>query len=223
MQMEAMTEPLPETVTGSLGIKAKERILELSGRCDAVALGPGASLDPETQIVIRELVREVERPMVVDADGLTALAGHLEILREAGAPRCLTPHPGEMARLTGTTVAEVESDRVEVVRNFCQRHGVFLVLKGSRSVIGAPDGQVVVNPTGNPGMASGGSGDVLTGMVGSFLARGFETGRALEAAVFLHGLAGDLAAREIGEEGLIAGDLIEAIPRAIRQVTGREH
>jgi NAD(P)H-hydrate epimerase len=222
MQMETMTEPLSETVTGSLALKAKDRIVELAGRSDAVALGPGCSLEPETQSLIRELVREVKRPMVVDADGLTALVEHLEILREARAPRCLTPHPGEMARLLQTAVPEIEADRIDVVRSFCQRYGVFLVLKGSRSVIGRPDGQVLINPTGNPGMATGGSGDVLTGMVGSFLARGFEPARALEAGVFLHGLAGDLAAQAVGEEGLIASDLIEAIPGAIRQVTGRE-
>jgi NAD(P)H-hydrate epimerase len=222
MQMETMTEPLPETQTGSLALKSKERIIELAIRCDAIALGPGCSLDPETQLLIRELVREVERPMVVDADGLNALVGHLEVLRETRVPRCLTPHPGEMARLLGAAVADVEADRIGVVKSFCERYNVFLVLKGSRSVIGGPDGRVVMNSTGNPGMATGGSGDVLTGMIGSFLARGFEPRLALEAGVFLHGLAGDLAVREIGEEGLIAGDLIEAIPRAIRQVTGRD-
>ena len=216
--METMTEPLPETASGSASLGAKGRILELVGRTDAVALGPGLGLDAETQSLVRELIAEVERPMVVDADGLTALAGHLELLRKAPAPRCLTPHPGEMARLLGRSAAEVQADRIEVVRSFCQRHGVFLVLKGARSVVGEPGGKSYLNPTGNPGMASGGSGDVLTGMVGALLARGMEPLGALQAAVYLHGLAGDLAREERGEEGLIAGDVLEAIPAAILEV-----
>jgi NAD(P)H-hydrate epimerase len=183
-----------------------------------VALGPGLGLDAETQSLVRELIAELERPMVVDADGLTALAGHLELLRKAPAPRCLTPHPGEMARLLGRSAAEVQADRIEVVRSFCQRHGAFLVLKGARSVVGEPGGKVYINSTGNPGMASGGSGDVLTGMVGALLARGMEPLGALQAAVYLHGLAGDLAREERGEEGLIAGDVLEAIPAAILEV-----
>ncbi|MFQ5829836.1 MAG: NAD(P)H-hydrate dehydratase [Candidatus Methylomirabilia bacterium] len=216
--METMTEPLPETAGQAIAQKAKDRILELAARADAVALGPGLSLDPETQVLVRELVREVERPMVVDADGLTALAGHLDLLRDAPAPRCLTPHPGEMARLLGVPVKDVQADRIETVRAFCRRLGVFLVLKGAESVIGDPDGKILLNPTGNPGMASGGSGDVLTGMTGNFLARGLKPLLALQAGVFLHGLAGDLARGDKGEEGLIAGDILEAIPRAILKV-----
>lgn len=216
--METMTEPLPETPSQSASLNAKDRILELAGRTDGVALGPGVSLAPETQRLVRELLLEVGRPMVVDADGLTALAGHLELLKKSAAPRCLTPHPGEMARLLGARVAEVEADRIETVRSFCQRYGTFLVLKGARSVIGEPGGKVYINPTGNPGMASGGSGDVLTGMVGALLARGMDPLAALQAGVLLHGLAGDLARDDKGEEGMIAGDILEAIPHAILKV-----
>jgi NAD(P)H-hydrate epimerase len=153
--------------------------------------------------------------MVVDADGLSALVGHLDLLKRAPAARCLTPHPGEMARMLGITVAEVQAHRIETVRAFCQRYGVFVALKGARTVIGEPDGKIVLNPTGNPGMASGGSGDVLTGMVGAFLSRAMPPAAALQAAVYLHGLAGDLARDERGEEGLVAGDIVETIPRAI--------
>ena len=213
--MEVMTEPLPETPGQSASLKAKDRILELASRADALALGPGLSLDPETQRLARELVGEVDKPMVVDADGVTALADHLGFLKKAPAPRCLTPHPGEMARLLGSTVAEVQADRIETVRSFCQRSGAFLVLKGARSVIGEPGGTVFINPTGNPGMATAGTGDVLTGTVGALLARGMDPLAALQAGVFLHGLAGDLARDEKGEEGIIAGDVLEAIPRAI--------
>jgi NAD(P)H-hydrate epimerase len=216
--MEVMTEPLPETPGQTASLKAKGRILELLGRTDALALGPGLGLDPETQSLVRELVVEVERPMVVDADGLTALAGHLTLLKSSAAPRCLTPHPGEMARLLERPVAEVQADRIESVRSFCQRYGTFLVLKGARSIIGEPGGKIYINPTGNPGMASGGTGDILTGMVGALLARKLDPLVALQAAVYLHGLAGDLGRDAKGEEGLIAGDVLEAIPAAILKV-----
>jgi NAD(P)H-hydrate epimerase len=221
--MEVMTEPLPETPGRSASLKAKGRILELAERVDAIALGPGLGLDPETQALIRELVTEVDRPMVVDADGLTALAGHLDLLTKSSAPRCLTPHPGEMARLLGKTVAQVQADRIDTVREFCQRHGAFLVLKGARSVIGEPGGTIYLNPTGNPGMASGGSGDVLTGVVGALLARGVKPLAALQGGVFLHGLAGDLARDAKGEEGLIAGDILEALPAAILRLQHGEN
>lgn len=218
--MEAMTEPLPETPSQSLALKARDRLLDLAARADAVALGPGISLDPETQTLARDLVRELERPVVVDADGLSALAGHLDLLKQARAARCLTPHPGEMARMLGRTVAEVEADRIGAVRAFSERYGVFLALKGAGTVIGEPGGKIFVNPTGNPGMASGGAGDVLTGMVGAFLGRGMDPLQALQAAVYLHGLAGDLARDERGEEGLIAGDILEAIPAAMLKLRG---
>jgi hydroxyethylthiazole kinase-like uncharacterized protein yjeF len=218
--METMTEALPETAAQSLGLKARERLLDLVARMDAVALGPGLGLDAETQALARDLVVEAGRPMVLDADGLTALAGHLDLLRRAPAPRCLTPHPGEMARMLGVSVAEVQADRIEAARAFSTRYGQCLALKGARTVIGEPGGRVFLNPTGNPGMASGGAGDVLTGMVGAFLARGMEPLRALLAGVYLHGLAGDLARERTGEEGLIAGDILEAVPAAILRVQG---
>jgi NAD(P)H-hydrate epimerase len=213
--MELMTEPLLETAAMSVSFKAKDRVLELASHRDAVALGPGLSLDPESQALARALVAEVDRPMVVDADALSALAGHLDLLDHAPAPRVLTPHPGEMARMLGTSVAEVQADRIEIVREFCVRHHVHLVLKGARSVLGGPDGIVFINHTGNPGMATGGSGDVLTGMIGAFLARHLDALAALQAGCVLHGLAGDLAAAVRGEEGLIASDIIEAIPGAL--------
>jgi len=215
--MELMTEPIPETSAQTLAVKAREHLVELALARDAVALGPGLSLDPESQALARALVAEVPRPMVVDADALSALAGHLDLLGEVAGPRVLTPHPGEMARMLGTSIAQVQADRIEIVRRFCEQHRVHLVLKGARSVLGAPDGRVFVNPTGNPGMATGGSGDVLTGMVGAFLARRFDLLAALQAGCYLHGLAGDLAAADRGEEGLLAGDIVEAIPAAINR------
>ena len=206
---------MPETPARSISLAARARILELASRMDAVALGPGLSLEPETQELIRGLIADVPQPMVVDADALSALAGHLDVLDRAAGPRALTPHPGEMARMLGVGIAQVQADRLEVTREFSRRHRVALALKGAGTVIGGPDGDVFVNPTGNPGMAKGGSGDVLTGMVGAFLSRGLAPIAALQAGVYLHGLAGDVASRRCGEEGLLAGDIVEAIPAAM--------
>lgn len=215
---EAMTEALPETAARTLALKAREVVAELAAARDAVALGPGIGLDEETKAAARALVQELPKPLAVDADALSALAGHLDVLRGAPAQRCLTPHPGELARMLGVTLGAIQRDRIAAVRDFATRHNVHLVLKGAASVLGDPDGRVVVNPTGNPGMASGGTGDVLTGMVGAFLARGLAAGDALQAAVYLHGLAGDLAAERVGEESLVAGDVIEALPAAFRRL-----
>jgi hydroxyethylthiazole kinase-like uncharacterized protein yjeF len=212
--VEGMTEPLAETAVGTVALAARERVLELSGARDAVALGPGLGLAPDTQELARRLTRELERPLVLDADALTAIAGRLDLLRDAPAPRCLTPHPAEMARLMGTSVADVQRDRVAAARAVATGSGVYVALKGATTVIATADGRVFLNPTGNPGMASGGTGDVLTGIVGALLAREMPPADALVAAVYLHGLAGDLAAARLGEESLIASDLIESLPDA---------
>jgi NAD(P)H-hydrate epimerase len=216
--LEAMTEPMPDTPSGTIASKARGRLGELAERRDAVAMGPGLGLDDDTQALARSLVFELRQPMVADADALTALAGHLDHLRGAPAARCLTPHPGEMARMLGATVAEIERDRIATVRQFATAWDVHVVLKGGTSVIGLPDGTVLLNPTGNAGMASGGTGDVLTGVLGAFLARGLAPGAAVAAAVYLHGLAGDVAAERVGQESLVAGDVIEALPEAFRRV-----
>jgi NAD(P)H-hydrate epimerase len=220
--LEFMTEALPETAGHSIAMAARERVLELVSRTDAVALGPGISLDPDTQELIRALVLEVDRPMVVDADALSALAGHLDVLDRAAGPRLLTPHPGEMARMLGAAVPGVQADRIETARAFAAGHRAHVALKGAGTVVAEPGGRAFINPTGNPGMASGGSGDVLTGMAGAFLARGIEPLPALLSACFLHGLAGDLAAAERGEEALIAGDIVEAIGAAMARLQAAE-
>lgn len=216
--LEAMTEALPETAGRRLALAAREAVTELAGARDAVALGPGIGLDAETQAVARALVRDLPKPMAVDADALSALAGQLDVLREAPAARCLTPHPGELARMLGVTTGEIQRDRIGAAREFAARHHAHLVLKGAWSVIAGPDGRVALNPTGNPGMASGGTGDVLTGVLGAFLARGLAPADALRAAVYLHGLAGDLAAERVGEESLLARDVIDALPAAFRRL-----
>jgi len=216
--LEAMSEPLAETDARTVAAKARDAIVELAAARDAVALGPGLGLHEDTRGLARALVRELERPMVVDADGLTALAGHLDDLRAAAGPRYLTPHPGEMARLLGVPIAELERDRLARTRAFAREHGVHVCLKGSRSLVASPDGRVLINPTGNPGMASGGTGDVLTGIAGALLARGLPADRALGAAVYVHGLAGDVAAERVGEEALVASDVIEALGEAFRRL-----
>ncbi|HET8530314.1 MAG TPA: NAD(P)H-hydrate dehydratase [Methylomirabilota bacterium] len=217
---EYMTEALPETAAATLALAARERILDLARRMDAVALGPGLSLHPETQELARALIVEVERPLVADADALGALAGHLDLLRRALGPRALTPHPGEMARMLGVGIDVVQGDRIEITRSFARDHRLGLALKGAGTVIGGPDGRVAVNPTGNPGMAKGGSGDVLTGIVGALLARGLDPVAALEAGCYLHGLAGDLTAADRGEVAMIAGDIVEKVPAALQVLAG---
>lgn len=216
--LEAMTDALPETPSHTVASKARDVIAELARTRDAVALGPGLGLDADTQTLVRDLVRDLPHPLVVDADGLTALAGRPDVLRGAPAARCLTPHPGEMARLLGVGVGEVERDRIEAARGFATGHGAYVVLKGAGTVIAAPAGDVFVNSTGNPGMASGGTGDVLTGIVGALLGRGLPPLAALQAGVYLHGLAGDLAAERVGEEALIASDVIAALPDAFARL-----
>jgi NAD(P)H-hydrate epimerase len=215
---EAMTEPVPETAARTISAKAVERIVELLARMDALALGPGLGLDPETQAAVRTLVREAERPVVVDADALTALAGHVGLCRDALAARLLTPHPGEAARLLGSSIADVQADRIASARRLAAESGAVVALKGARTVVAAPDGQVAVNPTGNPGMATGGTGDVLTGIAGGLVAQGVAPVAALRAAVYLHGMAGDLAAEAHGEAGLVAGDVAGSLPAAIRRI-----
>jgi hydroxyethylthiazole kinase-like uncharacterized protein yjeF len=170
---------------------------------------------------VRAVVNKYPLPLVLDADGLNAFAGSMEDFRKDARPTgatVFTPHPGEMARLAGKPTAEIQAQRVEVAREFSARYGLTLVLKGFRTLIANPDGQVWVNPTGNPGMATGGTGDVLTGLIAGLLAQ-FPTraaGEVATAAVYLHGLAGDLAAGELGQPSTLAGDLLERVPRAYK-------
>jgi NAD(P)H-hydrate epimerase len=218
--MEFMTEPLPETEAGTISLRALDygRLDQLVEGKSVLAVGPGIGVVPETAELVRTVVNRYEAPVVLDADGLNAFAGCMDSLRAGGRVRVLTPHPGEMARLTGQKTAEILARRVEVAREFAGKYEVTLVLKGFRTLTAAPDGQVWVNPTGNPGMASGGTGDVLTGLIAGLLAQypARPETDVVAAAVYLHGLAGDIAARELGEISLIAGDLLDTLPRAFR-------
>jgi len=212
---EVMTEPLPETHEKTLASSAQQKILELCSRKTTLAMGPGLSLNGETTRLVQQLVRKCPLPAVIDADALTALAGKTEILRKSEKELILTPHPGEMARLSGSSVEEVQKNRIEVARSFAEEYGVILILKGNRSLVAGAGGEVFINPTGNPGMASGGMGDVLTGMIAGFRAQGFSALEAAKLGVYLHGLTGDYAAFRKGGRGITAMDLVELAPTVL--------
>jgi NAD(P)H-hydrate epimerase len=215
--MEAMCIPAGESIDGTLGIGSENELLNASGTMTACAIGPGLTTHYETVQVVKNLIQRMSIPMVIDADGVNALAGSAALLKKAKAPVVMTPHPGEMARLLGISTDDVQKDRIGVASDFAAKFGVTLVLKGAGTVIASPHGEVFINMTGNPGMASGGMGDVLTGMIGSLLAQGYGPMQASCLGVYLHGFAGDLAAEEKGEAGMIAGDVIEKIPEAIKK------
>jgi hydroxyethylthiazole kinase-like uncharacterized protein yjeF len=215
---ETMTMPLPETKSRTLGLDAFREIMEISQGIQALVIGPGISTTDETAQLVRKLVKSLPFPLVIDADGLTALSVEPEILKDIESPIILTPHPGEMARLTGLSSKAIQEDRIETSRNFAIEYGVYLVLKGSRTIIAQPDGNIHINPSGNPGMASGGTGDVLTGMIGGLVCQGLRPASAAIAATYIHGLAGDLVADERGEMALIATDLLEKIPHVLREM-----
>jgi NAD(P)H-hydrate epimerase len=214
---EAMTVPLDDSGRATLGALALPEILNLLAGRDAVALGPGISRNPETSALVHRLVTEIALPLVLDADALNALSEQPEILQNARSGKIiLTPHPGEMARLCGCTVAEVERDRIVAARDFAVHHGVHLVLKGARTISAAPDGRIAINGSGNPGMASGGMGDVLTGVLVSLLGQGYDPCDASRLGVYLHGAAADLVAAEKGEIGMSATDVQEHLPYTYR-------
>jgi NAD(P)H-hydrate epimerase len=202
---------IPLEASGSLGLGDLDAVLAAAEKKDALVIGPGIPRGPETTVFLGELLSRIDCPAVLDADALNAVAEDLSVLRRAKAPLLLTPHPGEMSRLTGKSTKEVQARRVDVARHFAMALGVTLILKGARTLIAHPEGSVHVNPTGNPGMATGGSGDVLSGLCGALLAQGIRMPEAAWTAVYAHGLAGDLAARRTGMMGLVAGDLIEGL------------
>jgi ADP-dependent NAD(P)H-hydrate dehydratase / NAD(P)H-hydrate epimerase len=216
--LEAMTMPLPETKARTLARSGLDRVVAFLQSRTAVAVGPGLSTHPETVELVQSLMKHLDRPSVLDADALNALAGRASLLTECKTPPILTPHPGEMARLeVDATVQTVNADRIGTARRFARERGVFVVLKGARTIIARPDGLVAICPTGNPGMATAGTGDVLTGMIVGLLAQRVSAWEAVCAATYFHGLAGDLAAQQLGQPGMLAGDLIAQIPYALQR------
>jgi NAD(P)H-hydrate epimerase len=210
---EAMTVPLPETGDGSISPEAEGDIKGLMEGKTALAIGPGLSTNSETFGVVRDIVASCPLPMVIDADGVNALAGKLNALENSKETKILTPHPGEMGRLIGQTSGEVQRDRVGTVIHFVEEYGCHLALKGARTLIGEPNGKIHINPTGNPALSSGGSGDVLTGLIGGFLARGWPVAKAAIAGVYLHGMAADFLAEHMGQAGILAGELLSVLPK----------
>ncbi len=220
---EIMTEALPESEEGTLTTAALDRIVELASTRDVVAMGPGLGQSPELRDLIGQLFRTLELPVVTDADALNSLAG-TDWQAPAGALRVLTPHPGEMSRLAGTAIAAIQADRLSAARGLARERGSVIVLKGEGTLIAFPDGRVWINPTGSPAMATGGTGDILTGMVASLLGQfPAQPDRAIAGAVYLHGKAGELAARDLGEQPVIATDLLRYFTEGIRGIQNPPH
>lgn len=215
---EVMTLPLPETAEGSLSLEAKKRILQMMRKVDTIAIGPGLSTNPETGKLLSDLLVAIEKPIILDADGLNLLNGDISLLKNVRAPLVITPHPGEAGRLIGKESPDVQSDRIGIARKIASQSGAVVALKGAATVIANPEGDVWINPTGNSGMASGGTGDVLTGMIASFIGQGFSEVDAARAAVYIHGKAGDIAAEKTGIYSLIATDIIDNLPIAMQEL-----
>lgn len=212
-----MTRPLREIAPGALALGALDEILRFASGCDVVLFGPGIGRAVATQKLVLATVAQTPKPMVVDADALFALGADLDPLKAREQSTILTPHPGEMARLRGISGSEVQADRRKMAANFAGEHGAVLVLKGHRTVV-SDGSRIYVNETGNPGLATAGSGDVLAGIIAGLLAQGIPAFESAQLGVYLHGLAGDIARDRLCEESLIAADLLETLAEAFGQV-----
>ncbi len=215
---EVMTWGLPETPKHTLDMNAEPLILDFLHKANVLAVGPGISTNEQTMALVRRLIQESTRPMVIDADGLRAFSQDPSVCKLAKAPLILTPHPGEMARLIHGTTKDVQSNRIGLAQKFAKEYKVYLILKGARTLIAEPGGQVYINPTGNPGMATGGAGDVLTGFIAGFLAQGLTPLEACLLGTYLHGSSGDFAAQSLTQFCLIADDLLTYLPKAIQKL-----
>jgi Predicted sugar kinase len=212
--------PQKETESGSISLKNKDALLKLSERMDMVIIGPGLSLDEETGQLIRELAVAIERPLLIDGDGITAISKDLRLIKERRYPTILTPHLGEMSKITKTGVSEINKNKIDILQGASKELNSIIVLKGAHSLIGYPDERVYINMSGNPGMATAGSGDVLTGTIAAMFGLGLSLENAVRKGVFIHGFSGDLAAGDIGEDGITAQDILDYLPLAVK--TDRE-
>jgi hydroxyethylthiazole kinase-like uncharacterized protein yjeF len=213
---EIVFVPQVETAEGSLALTNRDALVALADRVDMVVIGPGLSLAEETGELVRELAAAITKPLVIDGDGITAVAGHRERIARRAAPTILTPHLGEMSRLTGVPIPEIEGRRIPLLQETAAALGAFIVLKGARSLIGTPDRRVFINLSGNAGMATAGSGDVLTGTIAAMAGLGLPLQEAVRKGVFIHGLSGDLAAADKGEDGITAQDILNYLPYAMK-------
>jgi len=217
---EVMTLPLPETKEQTLSLSAYKKIKDFMKDIDILVIGPGLGKNNSTYKLMRKIIFTVDKRIVIDADGLNALVGNLNILKLTNKRRfdaILTPHPGEMSRLTGLNITKIQKNRKDIAKKFAKDYNVTVVLKGYRTEVADYQGNFYTNSTGNPGMATAGSGDVLTGMIGAFFGQGLNAFEAAKYAVYLHGLAGGLAAKEKTQLGMIASDIINKIPEAIKK------
>ncbi len=214
---EVMTKPLSQTGRRTIGALAVEQCFEFIEKIDGLVVGPGISTDAGTEMFFAGLMPEILKPAVLDADGLKLLAGNLKILENPDKKFILTPHPGEMSYLTGLSIPEIQKNREKIASEFAKKYKVVLVLKGYRTIV-SDGNNIYINRTGNPGMATAGSGDVLAGIIGSLVVQGFSLWESATMGVYLHGLAGDLAAKKVGEYSLIAGDIVEFLPQAIKKL-----
>ena len=219
--LEAMMKPLPETRAGTLSLKAYQPLAQFLKTQDVLAIGPGLSQEKETQALIRKVVQHSSKPMVIDADGLNAFIEKTGLFKKLKAPAILTPHPGEFSRLFSGGKFHSSEERKEAAQLAAQTFHVYVVLKGHETVVAAPDGRIEVNHTGNAGMATGGTGDVLTGVIAAMLGQGLQPFDAARAGVYIHGLAGDLAVKKTGELSLLAGDILDCLPDAFKKTLGR--
>ncbi len=218
---ETVTVPLVEVRKGVIGINNFNKVIDESNRSDVLAIGPGCGVNAEVGELLKRIIFEVNKPLVIDADGLNALAKNVHWLESKKQDIIITPHPGEMSRLSGKSIEEINEFPIQTALEFSRNYGVITVLKGTRTVIATPTGEVFININGNPGMATAGSGDVLTGVITSFIAQGFKPLDAAIFGVYIHGMAGDIMAESRGEHGLLAGDIVEGITRALKVLAGR--
>ena len=214
--LESVFLPLSETSDGKISRTNIPRLLLEAKKSTAVLLGCGLSVCDDTKALVKSFVENCTAPMVLDADALNCIADNPEILKKRKSDIIITPHPGEMGRLCGITAKEVNADRVDVALSFAKKYGVITVLKGSGTIIASPNGQALLNTTGNSGMATGGSGDVLAGMTAGLLAQGKSAFDCAAAAVYLHGLAGDFAAEKLGKISMLPSDIIDYIAQAFK-------
>lgn len=212
--LESVYYPLEETSNGVISSKNTDFLLEMCEKSSAVVIGCGLSVCDDTKNLVQSVITNCEKPLVIDADALNCICNKPEILKNLKAPAIITPHPGEMARLLHSTPKTVNSNRENTAIDFAKKFGVVTVLKGAGTIIASPDGEVYINHTGNLGMATGGSGDVLSGIIGSLLAQGAAPINAAAAGVFLHGTIGDLAAEKLGKISMLPTDMIDMIPTA---------